>query len=119
MPANPVFVPGVGYVTPSQQIQQGQMVPNQNFLGLSTATLGSLAGGVLANAIKGYVQGGTFPEGSPIDIVPTVGPKRRRRRRKLLTCSDKSDIAYLVGQLGTGQLGRSAISSLLSRRGCG
>ena len=40
----------------------------------------------------------------------------RRRRRRLLTCSDKADIAYLVGQLGQGQLGKAAISALLSKR---
>jgi hypothetical protein len=44
--------------------------------------------------------------------------KTRRRRRRLLTCGDKADIAFLHGQLGGGALGRAAISSLLSRR-CG
>ena len=44
--------------------------------------------------------------------------RKRRRRRRLLTCSDKADIAYLIGQLGQGQLGKAAISALLSRR-CG
>jgi len=47
-----------------------------------------------------------------------VRARKRRRRRRLLTCGDKADIAFLHGQLGGGQLGRAAISSLLSRR-CG
>ena len=41
---------------------------------------------------------------------------RRRRRRKLLTASDKADIAFLRGTLGGGELGRAAISAVLSRR---
>lgn len=45
-----------------------------------------------------------------------VRPQRRRRRKRLLTCSDKSDIAFLRGQLGGGELGRAAITALLSRR---
>lgn len=44
-----------------------------------------------------------------------VRPKRHRRKR-LLTCGDKSDIAFLHGQLGSGALGKAAISALLSRR---
>lgn len=64
---------------------------------------------------------GEIPEGSDIDVVSDrqmYGGRRRRRRRRLLTCSDKADIAFLHGQLGGGQLGRAAISALLSRR-CG
>lgn len=73
-----------------------------------------------------------FQVGKDIDIVteeqydriPTDVPgefvyrkkRSRRRRRRLLTASDKADIAFLIGQLGTGQLGRAAISSILSRR---
>lgn len=57
----------------------------------------------------------------PYDYPENVGGRvyygrRRRRRRRLLTASDKADIAYLVGQLGTGQIGRAAISALLSKR---
>lgn len=69
-----------------------------------------------------------MPEGADIDIVasteyeldPVTGeikPKcKRRRRRRLLTASDKSDIAFLRGTLGGGELGRAAISAVLSRR---
>ena len=41
---------------------------------------------------------------------------RRRRRRKLLTASDKADIAFITGTLGKGEMGRTAIAALLSRR---
>lgn len=81
----------------------------------------------LVDAGKGYlVRGGvsstpTFEEGAEIDVMSQAEAKqyagrRRRRRRRLLTSSDKSDIAFLHGQLGSGQLGRAAISALLSRR---
>lgn len=76
---------------------------------------------------------GMFREGADMNILSEaeakalglveVGPngellkkRPKRRRRRLLTCSDKADIAFLHGQLGSGALGRSAISSLLSRR---
>lgn len=98
----------------------------QSFLP-SASTVGQVLGtaaGVLINLATGssstasnMLTGATFPEGSKIGIDPTVGPaRRRRRRRKLLTCGDKADIAFLHGQLGSGALGRSAISSLLARR---
>ncbi len=41
--------------------------------------------------------------------------KSRKRRKKMLTCGDKSDIAFIIGQLGKGASGQSAISALLSR----
>lgn len=72
-------------------------------------------------------EGGMFEEGADIEILSEAqaramglpmgnGQRRRRRRRKLLTCGDKADIAFLHGNLGGGQLGRSAISAVLSRR---
>lgn len=55
-----------------------------------------------------------------LEIDPKTGrlvkKQRRRRRRRLLTASDKADIAYLVGVLGTGQLGKAAVTAILSRR---
>ncbi len=76
---------------------------------------------------QGSTAGGGFPffpEGEDIEILSeaqarAMGLKNgrpRRRRRKLLTCGDKADIAFLYGNLGGGQLGRAAITSLLSRR---
>lgn len=103
---------------------QGQLVTNQNFLpGLPSAgsILKTVGGAVIrqvfstATAGANNIVGSTFPEGANIEIVPGL-KKNRRRRRKLLTCGDKADIAFLYGQLGGGALGRSAISSLLSRR---
>jgi len=76
----------------------------------------------------GVVAGGSFEEGAKIDIVSErdyewdpkvqdyVAKPRRRRRRALLTQSDKGDIAFLVGTLGKGQLASAAISALLSKR---
>lgn len=64
-----------------------------------------------------FVAGGsssTFPEGADLRIVSST--KRRSRRKRLLTCQDKADIAFLTGNLGKGQLASSAISSVLSRR---
>lgn len=71
-------------------------------------------------------NGTYFPRGREVEIVSEeeyyraqgMRSKPRRRRKRLLTCSDKADIAFLHGQLGGGALGRAAISSLLSRR-CG
>jgi len=86
-------------------------------------------GGNFASTATGDVQlGGDFPmfaEGSDLKILSEAEARAmglngrargRRRRRKLLTCGDKADIAFLHGNLGGGQLGRAAISSLLSRR---
>ncbi len=94
--------------------------------------VGQLAGAALGGIIRNLATGSsstattgnfpTFPQGADIDIQSQqeacagVGRKQRRRRRKLLTCGDKADIAFLYGQLGGGQLGRAAITSLLSRR---
>jgi hypothetical protein len=47
--------------------------------------------------------------------VVATRPKRRRRRRRMLTCSDRADIAFLRGTLGGGELGKAAITALLSR----
>ncbi len=122
-----VFQPGMQYVTgpPPMRGAQGQLVPNQNFIeglpsvgSLLKTGLGYIVKGVFSTASAGAgnaVTGTTFPEGANIEIVPGL-KKNRRRRRKLLTCGDKADIAFLYGQLGGGQLGRAAISSLLSRR---
>lgn len=51
-----------------------------------------------------------------VPLPPSNGMTKRHRRKRLLTCQDKSDIAFLHGQLGSGALGKAAISSLLARR---
>ncbi len=118
------FQPGMQYVgqntIPAVSGFAGQPSP-----WLSTA--GSIVGGAIAGVVRNLATSSsstasaafpTFPEGADIVIDAQPGKPRRRRRRKLLTCGDKADIAFLYGQLGGGQLGRSAISALLSRR-CG
>ncbi len=41
----------------------------------------------------------------------------KKRRKRLLSCSDKADIAFVVGTLGKGQLAQTAIASLIARCG--
>lgn len=66
---------------------------------------------------------GSDPNGPPRDkywkidsctgqLVPAT---RRRRRKRLLSCSDKADLAFLVGTLGKGSIASTAISSLLAK----
>ncbi len=80
----------------------------------SSSTAGN--GAAYATAEPGTYQGQfNCPPGYRIDARGNCC-KTRRRRRKLLTCSDKADIAFLRGTLGGGQLGQAAISALLARR---
>ena len=62
----------------------------------------------------------TVPTRRQVGMHPHPHPRglvhRRRRRRKLLTASDKADIAFITGTLGKGEMGRTAIAALLSRR---
>ncbi len=71
---------------------------------------------------QGSLNGdGVCPPGFTVAVDHCTGQiickKTRRRRKRLLTCSDKADIAFLTGTLGKGQLAQTAISSLLSRCG--
>lgn len=92
----------------------------------TTQQLWPQVGVAVGSALGGYLQSrmtstasNNLGYGTPSAIPYRNGAgRKRRRRRRLLTCSDKADIAYLVGQLGQGQLGKAAISALLSRR-CG
>ncbi len=101
-------------------------------------TFGGVAAGVGRTAL-GLVTGSVFDTGSEIEIqsqaqaAATNGEcklfrvdrctgqlvcvKRRRRRKRLLTCSDKADIAFLIGNLGKGDLGKSAVTAILSNCG--
>jgi len=85
--------------------------------GSSTAQRGVAARN---GTISGAGPASMATNGVVLEIDPKSGRLRkrirRRRRRKLLTASDKADIAYLVGVLGTGQLGKAAVTALLSRR---
>lgn len=89
---------------------------------VSTATNGA---GAIGTGASGVVRAaGTYPANGHYYKVhkdPLTGqwvwkPWKQRRRRRLLTASDKADVAFLIGQLGQGQMGRAAISALLSRR---
>jgi len=44
-----------------------------------------------------------------------VCKKTRRRRKRMLTCGDKADIAFLTGTLGKGQMAQTAISALIAK----
>jgi len=85
--------------------------------GSSTAQRGVAARN---GSINGGAGGSLAINGAVLEIDPKSGRlrkrMRRRRRRRLLTASDKADIAYLVGVLGTGQLGKAAVTAVLSRR---
>ena len=64
-----------------------------------------------SSGVPTKAQLGMHPHPHPRGLV-----HRRRRRRKLLTASDKADIAFITGTLGKGEMGRTAIAALLSRR---
>jgi len=84
-------------------------------------TLGITTGGTFAEGADIQIDSQGLPAGTKFEIDPMTGEirvlKRRKRRKRLLTCGDKSDLAFLVGQLGKGQLAQSAITSLLSKCG--
>ncbi len=91
--------------------------------------------GAATELAKGVI-GGMFEEGSSgADVIAMAsgngcGPKcppgfvwslkqgccvkSRRRRKRMLTCSDKEDIAYLTATLGKGEMAKSAIGQLLA-----
>lgn len=68
-------------------------------------------GDIYSTTVPTRAQSGMHPHPHPHGLV-----HRRRRRRKLLTASDKADIAFITGTLGKGEMGRTAIAALLSRR---
>ncbi len=90
----------------------------------------------VATQVATNVIGGFFDEGSSgADVVAMAsgngcGPKcppgfvwslkqnccvkSRKRRKRMLTCSDKQDIAFLTATLGKGEMAKSAIGSLLA-----
>ncbi len=76
--------------------------------------------GIDPGVTTGAIQSQGFPPGTKMEVDPVTGEvtilKRRRRRKRLLTCQDKADIAFIVGTLGKGSLASTAISSLMSRR---
>ncbi len=102
-PGTAGFLPGLPSVGTMVGTAAGYLIRNLATSSSSTASA-LLPGEIGPRLPPGYVD-------------PTCPPpKRRRRRRRMLTCSDKADIAFLHGQLGSGNLGRSAISSLIASR---
>lgn len=124
-PANQVPIGGEGGPQGSWLVEtEGEQVAG-SYPTFSTQNLSPLAAGAATMVVSTATEkifdkisgngNGSTPQ---VAGVSRTYSGRRRRRRRLLTCSDKADIAYLVGQLGQGQLGKAAISALLSRR-CG
>lgn len=95
-------------------------IPGVSALSGAVSTAGAAATGISKIFSKGASSTASSSAGGmkavEADYSVSRGGRRRRRRRRLLTAQDKADIAFLHGQLGSGQLGRAAISALLSRR---
>ncbi len=72
-----------------------------------------VSGGLGVGACDGMVwQGGTPPKGYKVVNWCGMGvlrKVRRRRRRRILTASDKADISYIISTAGKGQLAASLI----------
>ncbi len=62
---------------------------------------------------------GVCPPGFHVAVDPCSGAivckKTRRRRKRMLTCADKADIAFITGTLGKGQMAQVAISALITK----
>ncbi len=96
-----------------------------------------LSSGIQNFVPAGPVVGAEFETGAPIKITSgtndacppghhlaqdsctgqIVCKKNRRRRKRMLTCSDKADIAFITGTLGKGQMAQTAIASLIAKCG--
>ncbi len=125
------FVPNIpvtGYYNPqaTRGLQGG--AGTADWLGGAIATLAQVGVDYVVDRF-GNRQAGGGPRSDLIPVYPPpdeviydqngvpMRPKRRRRRKRLLTCSDKADIAFIQGTLGGGQMGRAAVSALLNRCG--
>ena len=79
----------------------------------ATAGLTPIAGGLGPESCEGMIwTGGAPPPG--FKVVNWCGKGvlrkvRRRRRRRILTASDKADISYIISTAGKGQLAASLI----------
>lgn len=74
---------------------------------------GSSGADVVAMA-SGNGCGPRCPPGHVWSLTKGCCVKSRRRRKRMLTCSDKEDIAYLTATLGKGEMAKSAIGQLLA-----
>lgn len=123
---HPAFGPGGGLNPPLGNLPT---LGSTSQLGLGTVVAGAgrvLGGGAVGTIGRWLGLGGAAAAGGAAmealvgedgEIVD-VRVKKRRRRRRMLTCSDKADIAFLRGTLGGGELGKAAITAMLTSR-CG
>ena len=96
------------------QVGGGAGDPTGAATGMATeAGNGAVAGGLGPQSCEGMIwTGGVPPKG--FKVVNWCGQGvlrkvRRRRRRRILTASDKADISYIVSTTGKGQLAASLI----------
>jgi len=88
-------------------------MPTSTELGNGATNVVPIAGGLGPESCEGMVwTGGTPPKG--FKVVNWCGQGvlrkvRRRRRRRILTASDKADISYIISTAGKGQLAASLI----------
>jgi len=79
----------------------------------TTATVPAISGGLGPEACEGMIWTGAAPP-KGYKVVNWCGrgvlrKVRRRRRRRILTASDKADISYIISTAGKGQLAASLI----------
>ncbi len=80
---------------------------------IGSPTVAPITGGLGAEACEGMVWTGAAPP-KGYKVVNWCGrgvlrKVRRRRRRRILTASDKADISYIISTAGKGQLAASLI----------
>ncbi len=87
--------------------------PTSTVPGDPTVATPAIAGGLGPEACEGMVWTGAAPP-KGYKVVNWCGrgvlrKVRRRRRRRILTASDKADISYIISTAGKGQLAASLI----------
>lgn len=98
---------GLGFASGGPFQRQEPMAPGGGVLARPSDVVGVVEEAVVEKGMVKY-------EEDPVTGEIRKKPKRRRRRR-LLTCGDRSDIAFITATLGKGQAGQTAIASLLAR----
>ncbi len=70
-------------------------------------------------AAAGISTNGVCPPGFHVAVDKCSGAivckKTRRRRKRMLSCSDKVDISFITGTLGKGQMAQAAIAALIAK----
>ncbi len=107
------FIGGGGGNRPYQPVPLPFLDIDTSTTTVPAAAVPSVTGGLGPESCEGMVwSGGTPPKG--YKVVNWCGKGvlrkvRRRRRRRILTASDKADISYIVSTTGKGQLAASLI----------